>query len=149
MSSPDDRDEVQTSAADTRQPRQSRLVKAALECDRLGRFDVTVRNVSPTGIGGQAPHILARGERLTVHLPGHRPMSGTVRWVVEQRFGIETDKEIQVDCLRAAHGSSLPSADQSIEFRIVPPPKIAGRRPGLTLGAASPIDPRKSDWRTG
>jgi hypothetical protein len=137
-------------SAEKRQPRQSRLVKAALESDRFGRFDVTIRNVSQTGIGGQAPHILNRGERLTVHLPGHKPMMGTVRWVVDQRFGIETDEEIRTEQLRAAHGGGgLPSADQSIEFRIVPPPKIVARRPGLSLGAATPIDPRKSDWRTG
>src|SRR3546814_20021663 len=44
-----------------RQPRQSRLVKAALACQRLGRFDVTLRNVSLTGIGGQGPHGLQIG----------------------------------------------------------------------------------------
>ena len=134
-------------SAEKRQPRQSRLVKAALETERFGRFDVTIRNVSQTGIGGQAPHALANGERLTVHLPGHKPMTGTVRWVVDQRFGIETDEEIRPDQLRAAHGGGVPTADQSIEFRIVPPPKIVGGRPGLSLGAGSPLDPRKSDWR--
>ena len=135
-------------SAEKRQPRQSRLVKAALECDRFGRFDVTVRNVSQTGIGGQAPHCLTHGERLTVHLPGHEPMVGTVRWVVARRFGIETDEEVRIDQLRAAHGGGgMPSADQSIEFRIVLAPKVVGRRPGLSLGAATPLDPYKSDWR--
>ncbi len=134
-------------SADKRQPRQSRLVKATLECDRFGRFDVTVRNVSQTGIGGQGPHILDRGERLTVHLPGHGAMAGTVRWVDDRRFGIETDAEIHIDQLRAAHGGGLPSADQSVEFRIVPPPKIVSRRPGLTTGV-SPQHPGKSDWNT-
>src|SRR3546814_4796865 len=57
-----------------RQPRQSRLVKAALACQRLGRFDVTLRNVSLTGIGGQGPHALQIGERMTVIMPGHEPM---------------------------------------------------------------------------
>lgn len=135
-----------SAAADKRQPRQSRLVKAALESERLGRFDVTIRNVSQTGVGGQGPHVLNHGERLTVLLPGHTPMTGTVRWVVDQRFGIETDEEIRIDLLRAAHGSSLPSADNSIEFRIVPPPKVVGRRPGLTLNAPQPIHPGRSDW---
>ena len=110
-------------SAEKRQPRQSRLVKAALENDRFGRFDVTVRNVSQTGVGGRAPHVLNRGERLAIHLPGHRPMMGTVRWVVDHCFGIETDAEIRVDQLRAAHGGGVPAADQSIEFRIVPAPK--------------------------
>src|SRR5688572_6962859 len=78
-------------AADQRQPRQSRLVKAELGCARLGRFDVTIRNVSHTGIGGQGPHMLHVGERMTIFLPGHDPMPGTVRWVHDRRFGIETD----------------------------------------------------------
>jgi hypothetical protein len=135
------------SASEKRQPRQSRLVKAALENARFGRFDVTVRNVSQTGIGGQGPHGLQNGERLTVHLPGHEPMAGTVRWVCDQRFGIETDGEIRIAQLRSAHGGTVPSADNSIEFRIVPPPRVVAKRPGLSLGAATPIDPRKSDWR--
>lgn len=135
------------SASEKRQPRQSRLVKAALENARFGRFDVTVRNVSQTGIGGQGPHSLQNGERLTVHLPGHEPMAGTVRWVCDQRFGIETDGEIRIAQLRSAHGGTVPSADNSIEFRIVPPPRVVAKRPGLSLGAATPIDPHKSDWR--
>lgn len=133
-------------AAEKRQPRQSRLVKAALESDRFGRFDVTVRNVSQTGIGGQAPHILNHGERLTVHLPGHKPMTGIVRWVVDRRFGIETDGEIRVEQLRTANGGGVPSTDQSIDFRIVPAPKYVSKRPGLTLGASSPMSPGRSDW---
>ena len=142
-----DEEQSASESAEKRQPRQSRLVKAALESDRFGRFDVTVRNVSQTGIGGQAPHCLARGERLTVHLPGHRAMMGTVRWVVDQRFGIETDEEIRLDQLRAAHGGGVPSADRSVEFRIIPPPKDGAKRPGLSLGAASPGNPYMSDWR--
>ena len=80
-----------------RQPRQSRLVKAALACTRLGKFDVTIRNVSETGIGGQAPGALHIGERITVFLPGHEPMLGTVRWVAGTRFGIQTDRPVEVD----------------------------------------------------
>lgn len=133
-------------ASEKRQPRQSRLVKAALETQRFGRFDVTVRNVSQTGIGGKAPHILQQGERLTVHMPGHKPMSGIVRWVFDRRFGIETDEDIHVEQLRSAAGG-LPLADESIEFRIVPAPKLVSKRPGLKLGAASPMNPHKSDWR--
>ena len=120
-------------ADEKRQPRQSRLVKAAIECARLGRFDVTIRNVSQTGIGGQAPHMLNRGEPVTVHLPGHPAMAGIVRWVSGPRFGIETDGDIHPDALRAAHGSSA-QRDQAADFDILRPPTIVGRRPGLSLG---------------
>lgn len=121
-------------AADKRRPRQARLVKAALDCARLGQFDVTIRNVSQTGIGGQSPHMLHIGERLTVYLPGHDAMTGTVRWVVDRRFGIETDSEIRTECLRGAPGGTLIASDSSAAFQIVPPPKLTSRRPGLRLG---------------
>lgn len=125
-------------AGDQRQPRQARLVKAALGCARLGQFDVTIRNVSKSGLGGQGPHMLHIGERLTVYLPGHDPMMSTVRWVVEQRFGIETDREIHPERLRGALGEGLTAADSKAEFQIVPAPRISTRRPGLGI-AASPF----------
>jgi hypothetical protein len=133
-------------SADKRQPRQSRLVKAALACSRLGQFDVTVRNVSETGLGGQAPAALNIGERVTVFLPGHDPMLGTVRWVVDKRFGIETDKLIEPARLRAAHGSGAPVANVTAGFEIVPPPTATVRRPGLVLGAAKPAHFGRSAW---
>jgi len=119
-------------ADDKRQPRQSRLVKAALACSRFGQFDVTIRNVSQTGIGGKAPHTLNLGERVTLFLPGHDPMMGTVRWVVDHRFGLETDAEIFPGRLRAAHSDTLVAADSHADFQIMPPPKVSAWRPGLT-----------------
>ena len=134
--------------AEKRRPRQSRLVKASLENDRVGRVDVTIRNVSQTGLGGRGPISLDCGERLTIFLPGHRPMMGTVRWVSDQNFGIETDDDIRIDQLRTAHGGGAPTSDQSVEFRIIPPPKDVAKRPGLSLGAASPTNPYASGWRS-
>lgn len=121
-----------------RQPRQSRLVKAALGCQRLGRFDVTLRNVSLTGIGGQGPHMLQIGERVTVFMPGHEPMLGTVRWVAGTRFGIQTDRKIETVRLRVAHEDQIIAADSRLDFQIVPPPKVDTWRPGLTRGTAMP-----------
>ena len=142
---PDPGAETDASAtADKRQPRQSRLVKAALGCARLGQFDVTIRNVSTTGIGGQGPHMLHIGERLTIYLPGHDPMMGTVRWVVDRRFGIETDAAVQPERLRGAQGDTLTASDSSAAFQIVPPPKLTTRRPGLLLGV--PKMPQKDSW---
>ncbi len=136
-----------STAAEKRQPRQSRLVKAALACARLGRFDVTVRNVSETGIGGQAPGPLHIGERITVFLPGHEPMLGTVRWVAGNRFGIETDRPVETSRLRAAHGSGAPAPDHVAGFEIVPPPTAPARRPGLVLGSAQPAQFGRSIWQ--
>lgn len=133
---------------DKRQPRQSRLVKGALACARLGQFDVTIRNVSETGIGGQAPAPLNIGERITVFLPGHDPMLGTVRWVVDRKFGIETDRSIDTALLRTAHGGA-PSASHAVTsgFEIIPPPTAPARRPGLVLGAAQPAHFGRSTWQ--
>ena len=121
-----------------RQPRQSRLVKGSLGCQRLGRFDVTIRNVSETGIGGQGPHSLNIGERMTVFLPGHEPMLGTVRWVSGNRFGLETDKPVETMRLRASHGDDLRTTDSVTDFQIVPAPKIDTWRPGLTRATSLP-----------
>ena len=124
--------------AEKRQPRQSRLVKAALGCQRLGQFDVTIRNVSETGLGGQGPHILQIGERMTVLLPGHEAMTGTVRWVAGKRFGIETDQPVETARLRAAHGDDLRTTDSVADFQIVPAPKLDTWRPGLTRATSLP-----------
>lgn len=121
-----------------RQPRQSRLVKAALACQRLGQFDVTIRNVSLTGVGGQGPHVMQIGERITVFLPGHEAMLGTVRWVAGNRFGIETDKPVETARLRAAHGDGLITTDSKVDFQIVPAPRIDTWRPGLTRATSLP-----------
>lgn len=129
---------VSTAPDEKRQPRQSRLVKAALGCQRLGRFDVTLRNISLTGIGGQGPHILQIGERMTVFMPGHEPMIGTVRWVADNRFGIETDRKIETVRLPAAHSDQLVTADSKADFQIVPAPRIDTWRPGLTRATSLP-----------
>lgn len=134
--------------AEKRQPRQSRLVKGALACARLGQFDVTIRNVSETGIGGQGSVALNIGERITVFLPGHDAMLGTVRWVVDKRFGIETDRPIDTALLRAAHGGAAPATHAVASgFEIVPPPSAPARRPGLVLGAAQPAHFGRSVWQ--
>ncbi len=130
-----------------RQPRQSRLVKAALACTRLGQFDVTIRNVSETGIGGQAPTALHIGERVTVFLPGHKPMLGSVRWVAGTRFGIQTDRPVETSQLRAAHGSGATAPENVAGFEIIPPPSAPARRPGLVLGAAQQGHFGRSVWQ--
>lgn len=121
-----------------RQPRQSRLVKAALACQRLGQFDVTIRNVSLTGVGGQGPHVLQIGERITLFLSGHEAMLGTVRWVAGNRFGIETDKPVEALRLRTAGRDQLVTADSKADFQIVPPPQLSTWRPGLSRATSLP-----------
>ncbi len=137
MSNPE-ADIASTAEAEKRQPRQARLVKASLGCERLGRFDVTIRNVSKTGVGGKAPHMMQIGERVTLYMPGHQPMIGTVRWVADTRFGLETDHPIETGRLRGAHGDELVTTDSKADFQIVPAPKLSTWRPGLGISAPLP-----------
>lgn len=144
MSIPED-ESTSREAAEKRQPRQSRLVKASLECSRLGRFDVMLRNISLKGIGGTAPHPLSEGERLTLHLPGHRAMKGTVRWASSTSFGIETDDPIEAAQLRAAHDGTLVTSDSKADFQIVPAPAVQPWRPGLRRTTTLPAYCRNRD----
>ncbi|WP_033074138.1 PilZ domain-containing protein [Sphingopyxis sp. MWB1] len=125
-------------ASEKRQPRQSRLVKASLACERLGQFDVTIRNISQTGVGGRGPHALHIGERVTLLMPGHEPMAATVRWVRDKQFGLETDKSIEAGRLRSADGEAIIPADGKGEFQIMRPPATSAWRPGLSGTAPRP-----------
>src|SRR3546814_12517805 len=90
-----------------RQPRQSRLVKAALACQRLGRFDVTLSNVSLTGIGGQGPHALQIGERMQVNMTGPAAILGQVRLCPDSRLRIQADSESDKIYMAASHTYNL------------------------------------------
>ncbi|WP_325545849.1 PilZ domain-containing protein [Sphingopyxis sp.] len=107
---------------------------------------MTIRNVSETGLGGQSPSGLNIGERMTVFLPGHDPMMGTVRWVVDKKFGLETDQPVDTTRLRAAYGNPAPASHLTAGFEIIPPPTAPARRPGLVLGAAQPAHFGRSVW---
>src|SRR3546814_20073284 len=112
-------------ASEKHHPRQSRLVKASLGCERLGRFDVTIRNVSKTGVGGKGPHRLHISERVTLFMPGHQPMTATVRWVADTRFGIETAEPIATGRMRAAHADQLATAARQADSQNVPEPPLS------------------------
>src|SRR3546814_14111776 len=100
-------------ASEKRQPRQSRLVKASLGCERLSRFDITIRNVSRTGVGGKGSHRLHIGERVTLFLPAHPPLPATVRRVENTRFGIEPDDTIETERLRTATADRHDSGERA------------------------------------
>lgn len=131
--------------AEKRRLRQLRLLRADVSSVRLGRFSVTVRNVSEQGIGGKAPVELNLGERVHIDLPGLLPLAGTVRWTFEGRFGVETDKPIALEALRSAYGDKLPAADQSVHFQVMRPSIASAKRPALSsvrapFGQGTPVD---------
>lgn len=123
--------EGQAKRPDERRVRQSRLLRAEITSKRLGKFSVTVRNVSEQGLGGKAPLEFDLGERVKVELPGLLPLLGTVRWSMDGQFGIETDKAVALDALRTAHGSKLPGSNQNEAFPILRPPVAPAKRPAI------------------
>jgi hypothetical protein len=85
---------------DTRQPR---IVSARLVLRSGEQQDIVVRNISSTGLGartkGAAP---ARGEQVTVILPGNQVLTGTVRWFTRNAFGLELDAPLAPEALAEA-----------------------------------------------
>ena len=85
---------------DTRQPR---IVSARLVLRGGEQQDIVIRNISSTGLGartkGPAP---ARGERVTVILPGDQILNGTVRWFTRNSFGLELDTALSPQALADA-----------------------------------------------
>lgn len=146
MSYSNEQSHVASNVDSPRIPRQCRLLKAMLTSQKHGPFPVTIRNVSRLGIGGGGEFALERGERVTIELPGHQPMRGTVRWTMDRRFGIECDLPIRVADLCSAHDGQLNPIDNSPEFRIIPPPIVDTRRPGLTIGTSKPPRHGHSEW---
>lgn len=55
---------------------------------------VKVRNLSPSGMMGEGLVRVTRGSRLTVDFNQIGPVSGSVAWVQDDRFGVAFDEEI-------------------------------------------------------
>jgi len=55
---------------------------------------VKVRNLSSNGMMGEGAFTLRSGTRLTVSLPKHGEVAGTVVWVQQPRFGVAFDSEV-------------------------------------------------------
>jgi hypothetical protein len=100
MSFMEDHFPIDQAVRDTRQPR---IVSARLVLRNGEQQDIVIRNISSGGLGartkGPAP---ARGERVTVILPGDQILTGTVRWFTRNSFGLELDQSLSPDALAEA-----------------------------------------------
>ena len=90
-------DTASTASAEKRQPRQSRLVKASLACDRLGRFDVTLRNISVTGALVQGMREVIPGTQFMVGLSADLSVAAICRWCEADLMGLEFAEPLERD----------------------------------------------------
>jgi hypothetical protein len=123
------------SGAALRDVRRARLVRATLRFASGVEIPVVVRNLSERGLGVScrtAPP--ARGEAVTVILPGSGEIGGVVRWTRDTTFGLElTGKVDPADIAsalqrEAAQGQEAGDWVVSRRHRVVAPPSYGPRR---------------------
>jgi len=104
-----------------RDARQPRIISARLVMRSSEQQDVVIRNISSTGLGartkGPAP---ARGERVTVILPGDQILNGTVRWFARNSFGLELDTPLSPEALAEALQHKAHVAQMNGEWHVEP-----------------------------
>jgi len=117
-----------------REVRSPRVLRCEL-IDTFGRsHSCLMRNISRRGVGGSGCDALAVGERVKVVLPAAGAVSGTVRWVVRDKFGINLDCEIDTEAVRFT-GASNNASQQQQPFRVMDMHRVTNdcRRPGLRI----------------
>ena len=93
----------QANATLTREERMRRLVRAAMTDERGFSQDVVIRNTSVRGLGITARDFApVLDEVVTLSIPGNGELIGTVRWVHEQTFGVELDRDLDLRALSNA-----------------------------------------------
>lgn len=68
---------------------------------------VKVRNLSPSGMMGEGAVRVIRGSRLTVDLAQVGPVSGSVAWVQDDRFGVAFDEAIDWRLIPVPGGNEI------------------------------------------
>ena len=69
---------------------------------------IKVRNLSPSGMMGESALRMVRGSRLTVELPQVGPVSGSVAWVQDERFGVAFDEAMDWRLIPVPGGNEVP-----------------------------------------
>lgn len=81
-----------------RNARESRLIRALLTGQNGMPQDIFVRNLSRSGVGARASKIApAKGEKVSILLPGQLVVSGVVCWRSGQHFGVQLDAELEME----------------------------------------------------
>lgn len=80
-----------------RDDRDSLFLLAVMRlADQAETLRIKVRNLSPGGMMAECPVHTLCGERLMIDLRNVGWVSGRVTWVIENRFGVAFDR--QIDC---------------------------------------------------
>jgi len=87
-------------AADDRDHRDRRLLRATIWCETIGDQDALIRNLSRDGLGGSvSTTLLSSGMEVTVRLMDGVQVSGTVRWTRGNAFGVRLHQTIEPNTL--------------------------------------------------
>jgi len=118
----------------SRKRRSSRIIRGTLITPSGHECELLIRNVSSHGLGAKtaAQIDLKIGDDVIVQLPNVGRIAGTVRWIGNGSFGIETSKEIDADLL--LFGGDERSLVPKTEAYNVPEafqPTTDTRRPGF------------------
>ena len=79
---------------DRREPRQDVLYRTRVTVPGREVRPLMLVNISPRGFMARTDDAYAPGDRLTVELPGIRPVGAVVRWSLGGRIGCQLDRSI-------------------------------------------------------
>ena len=105
--------------ASARELRQRRLVRAQIFNDRLPGVCILIRNISGHGIGAASRGLLPlKGEKLSILLPHHEEVTGLVRWVYGESFGVELDHDLNLHALADALQNQIRMDGASTDWEV-------------------------------
>lgn len=117
-----------------REPRERRLIRGEMETDRLPRHNILIRNISPRGLGascrGLPPMV---EETASIRLPDGQVITGMVRWVREQEFGVRFDRPVNLDAVFGAIQRMKAMAEASAHWEVKPGHRVAVHLVGSSL----------------
>lgn len=89
-----------------REPRGRRMLSASMRGDELAEQKIVIADVSPRGLGARARgECPPAGTRILIALSNGLELSGEVRWVRKERFGVQLDQEVDPGQVQGAGGS--------------------------------------------
>ncbi len=122
--------------SEQRDARQTRLI--VLQMSRGGRplQEIVARNLSNRGIGALSKTVPPiEGDQVTVHFPQGQRVTGVVRWVFRQNFGILLDQDIDPTLIqpKARHIQIIDDSPGKWHVCDRYKPETAFKRPGLRI----------------
>lgn len=110
--------------------RDSLFLLANIRVEQQGEFHrVRVRNLSDGGMMAEGSLRVQRGNRLDIELRNTAPVTGSVAWVQDDRFGIAFDEEIDSQAARrpSQHGDGDSAESARLSYAHRAPPQSASK----------------------